>query len=331
MKPRTHVATPIAHLAGPGKLKVVDGQLAYSTGKESPFRLEAKSLRRVCCYGPVGLTDEAIVLLFEHDIEVSFLSESGGSIRGRMVHEQSSATPDRLRLFRLQDRMDARVAISAGLISAKIASQAQAARHYQRHGVSSAAQTLVRLREASERLESATTTGAIRGHEGTASSAWFALFSQLLRPPFSFPGRVRRPPTDPVNALLSLGYTLAMARAGARGSAEGLDIQLGALHDYRPGRPSLACDLVEPLRVPAVDRWVVELCNGGRVRPEDFVTDAKTGTRLKPEAFPVILEDWETHWQRCDGHGILDRTVMDFVRSLRDLIPTPLRVGEADI
>ena len=81
---------------------------------------------------------------------------------------------------------------------------------------------------------------------------------QLLRPPWRFVQRVRRPPTDPVNALLSLGYTWVLTRTVARCEAAGLEVNLGGLHDYRPGRPSLACDLMEPLRVPAVDRWVEE-------------------------------------------------------------------------
>src|SRR5205085_1352949 len=71
-------------------------------------------------------------------------------------------------------------------------------------------------------------------------------------PPWTFPDRTRRPPTDPVKPLLSLGYTWLLGRVTARVEAAGYEPSLGGLHDYRPGRPSLGCDLIEPLRVPAV-------------------------------------------------------------------------------
>src|SRR5262249_6394669 len=156
--------------------------------------------------------------------------------------------------------------------------------HYQRQGAAAAGPVLQQLQQTAERCREATSLEQLRGLEGAASAAWFSLLGQLLRPPWQFPQRVRRPPTDPVNALLSLGYTWVLTRTVARAEAAGLEVNLGGLHEYRPGRPSLACDLMEPLRVPAVDRWLVQRLNQGEMTPADFVTEGG-GIRLHPKAF----------------------------------------------
>jgi len=143
-------------------------------------------------------------------------------------------------------------------------------------------------------------------------------------PPWAFKRRVRRPPTDPVNALLSLGYTFLLTRIVARCEAVGLETALGALHDYHPGRPSLACDLIEPLRVPVVDRWVLAVCNQQRLKPESFLT-TKSGVKLEPGVFPSVLGWWEEHWAQNDCDAQLTNVVDLFLRSIRRLaaiVPT---------
>ncbi len=307
MRRVTHVATPIAHLAGPGTLASVNGQLVYRSledGTEGPLRLAPEALRAVYCYGAVGVTDAAFALLHRHDVQVAWLTAGGTRCQGRLVHADSSRTG----LRRLQH-----AAFAAGgrarewaevVVAAKIDGQWQAARHYQRQGVGEAAEAMERLAAMRERC-AGVELEVLRGLEGSASAAWFGLLGRLLNAPWEFRQRVRRPPTSPVNALLSLGYTWVLNRAVARCEAAGLEANLGALHDWRPGRPSLACDLMEPLRVPAVDRWVVLLCNQNRVGPGDFVEEGG-GIRLSPGRFGRILSDWEQHWTRTAQEAELD-------------------------
>jgi len=114
-----------------------------------------------------------------------------------------------------------------------------------------AARALARL---SKRLVSATSVETLRGLEGVAARLFFGAYRQILPPSLGFPGRRRRPPTDPVNAALSLGFTLLHGRALEAVHRAGLDPSLGALHDLAHGRPSLVCDLVE------WERHVVEAC-----------------------------------------------------------------------
>ncbi|GIX03628.1 MAG: hypothetical protein KatS3mg113_0634 [Planctomycetaceae bacterium] len=101
---------------------------------------------------------------------------------------------------------------------------------------------------------------------------------------------------------MSLAYTLLLQRIIARAESQGYEIYLGALHEYHPGRPSLACDLMEPIR-PQMDRWVVEICSRQRVVPEKFIVDSETGgLRLHPSVLPKIILFWENHWQEAQIH-----------------------------
>ena len=326
MPPATTVATPIAHLVGPGKLRVINGRLAFSTAAGQPLRLDLRRLNEVYCYGKVTLTDEALRLLAAHHVEVALLSYHGLRCRGRLVQQTSSSTALRLIQYHLLHHPPARLALARQLVQQKITSQQQAARHYQRQGQKMAGPVRRQLGELLRRAEQAETLDQLRGLEGAASAAWFGLLAQLLRPGAGFPGRQRRPPRDPVNALLSLGYTLLLNRLIARIQARGLEPNLGALHDYAPGRPSLACDLIEPWRVPLVDRWVVAQWNQGAFAPEHFRHDPQHGVRLQEKHFPRALTNWEQFLQDKKSDTSLQNTIDQFCRRLREmaqLLPQP--------
>ncbi len=333
MRRTTSVATPTAHLVGPGKLKVVNGHMAFARpGEAGAVRLEPRALRAVYCYGGVSISDEALTVLFAHDVEVAFLTAAGTRCRGRLVRSDRSHTTLRL----LQHRMLAEPArvreAAARVVLAKVESQEAAARHHRKHGVEGAKDVLARLAAVRLQVEARPEVDVLRGLEGAASAAWFDLLGQVLRPPWRFVQRVRRPPTDPVNALLSLGYTWLLARTVAACEAAGLEVNLGALHEYRPGRPSLACDLMEALRVPAVDRWVVFLCNQGLVCEADFV-EVKGGIRLQPERFGSILHEWEKFWVENAQESELERMLAGFTAWLREGtrdLPGPSDEDEAE-
>jgi CRISPR-associated protein Cas1 len=131
---------------------------------------------------------------------------------------------------------------------------------------------VARLARVLRRLDMALPLEAVRGAEGEAAQAYFAAFPHLLRgdPAFGFPGRVRRPPTDPVNALLSFVYVLLTHDARSALESVGLDPAVGFLHRDRPGRPSLALDLSEEFRAWLADRLVLTLVNRRQLAPGDF-------------------------------------------------------------
>lgn len=316
MRRTSSVAAPIAHLVGPGKLKVINGHLAFTGHEQGPIRLDPRILRTLLCYGPVGITDQAFQTLFEHDIQVAWLSPAGNRCRGRLVRSNPPTT--NIRLLQCDAFRDPALQRewACRIVAAKIETQIQAARHYQRHGSPGARPVLQQLQQSLRQCQTSPTLERLRGIEGAASAAWFALFGQLLNSPWQFTQRVRRPPTDPVNALLSLGYTWVLTRLIARCEAAGLEIYVGALHEYRPGRPSLACDLIEPFRVPAVDRWVISLCNQNKITPEDFRPE-NGGIRLQPAAFGPILRDWEDHWISGGQEEAIEQSIACLLDQLR--------------
>ncbi len=312
----TTIAAPVAHLVGPGKLKVVNGFLAFSAEGQSPLRLEPTTLRRLFCFGDVGVTDAALELLFAHEVEVAWLTPAGQRCRGRLVRSDPSTTSVRLLQYQVMAQPVWRLQLAQAIVAAKIESMTQAARHHQRHGSVEATTTLAQLENATASCAAAVGMDALRGIEGSASAAWFGLFGRLLQPPWQFDRRARRPPPDPVNALLSLGYTWLLTRTVARCEAFGLEVYLGALHEYRAGRASLACDQMEPLRTPAVDRWVLPLLNCGELTPADFVA-GENGFRLQPATFGRTLHNWENHWQQNGLDEMLDRQLTELIAVFR--------------
>jgi CRISPR-associated protein Cas1 len=134
---------------------------------------------------------------------------------------------------------------------------------------------------------------ALRGIEGAAANSYFSAFAALVPPGLGFAGRNRRPPRDPVNAVLSLAYTLLHAEAVLAAHAVGLDPAIGFYHQTSFGRDSLACDLVEPLRAH-IDLWVIRLFNRQTLRKEDFSTRASEGCLLGKAGRTRFYEAWET-------------------------------------
>jgi CRISPR-associated protein Cas1 len=294
-------------------------QLAFQAdGEENgPLRLDPTKLEILHIYGSVQITDDALQLLWTNEVEVSWLSAAGAKCRGRLVRTDSRKTTLRIRQHRILAQPTRQLQCARWIVERKIESQVKAARHYQRHGSLDTTEVLERLTRAREQCQSANLE-SLRGIEGSTSAEWFALLGRVIKKPWSFTARVRRPPTDPVNAMLSLGYTWVLNRISAQIQAAGLEVNLGALHDYRPGRPSLACDLMEPLRVPGVDRWIVGLFNQDRISEEAFVNQ-DGAIRLQPSVFGQVLADWEKHWTKGKLTEEMDEMIAEFMKWLTEV------------
>src|SRR5262245_11288426 len=134
MRRTTSVAAPVAHLVGPGKLKVINGQLAFAAPGEPPLRLQPEALRTVLCYGDVSVRGEALALLFTHHVQTAWLTPAGNRCRGQLTVADPPTTPTRLRQHRALARPEARLAWARLVVAGKIDALAGAARHHQRHG-----------------------------------------------------------------------------------------------------------------------------------------------------------------------------------------------------
>lgn len=327
VNPVPNANVPIVHLMGPGRLRVDNERLAFDAGWDDhpPTRqvfIALDRLRHLCCYGRVQISVEALHSLLANNVNVALLSLNGRDFLGRIASEHGQKPLDRVIQSIVLARPEFRFGLARTLVGDKIGSQIGAARHFQRHGVGIASEPLDRLKALADQVKQSSSIESLRGIEGMAASVWFSLFARLIHKPFQFPKRIRRPPTDPVNALLSLGYTLLTARTAARLTALGYDVALGCLHEFRSGRPSLACDHVEPLRVVAVDRWVLRVLNERKLKPGDFEEPhPQRGVRLLKAALPRVVASWEIHWRESRVSDILDRQIVAFREKLREHRP----------
>jgi CRISPR-associated protein Cas1 len=323
MRRISSIAPPTADLVGPGKLKVVNGRLAFSVPNAAPLHLDPDALRQVSCFGDVSISASALELLLAHDVEVALLTPQGHRCRGRLTGNHDSSTA--LRMVQHACYRDERLQLelARGAVLAKIASQREAVRHFQRHGTGGVPSVMQRLDAAARRAEQADALDVLRGSEGTAAAAWFELLGRLVKPPWSFRTRSHRPPRDPVNALLSLGYTWLLNRTVAKLQARGFEVNLGFLHEYHAGRPSLGCDVMEPFRVPGVDRWVVQFCNRHQLQPDDFPAQPDGGFHLPPEAFGLTVASWQNHWYDAQLESQLDDYISGFERQVRQAAQLP--------
>ncbi len=147
-----------------------------------------------------------------------------------------------------------------------------------------------RIHQALDRLDAAMEANGLRGVEGAAQAGWFESLRECIDAPWGFEARNRRPPRDPVNALLSLGYTLLQGAVGREVEQQGLDPATGFLHVPAPNRPALCLDAMEPLR-PWIDLWVIETLSD--LDPSDFHSSQTEGCRLGKTARGRFYARWE--------------------------------------
>lgn len=168
------------------------------------------------------------------------------------------------------------------------------------------------LKSALQSIPEALSAGELLGIEGCAAKAYFSAFPHLIlrnADAFAFDGRSRRPPLDPVNALLSLTYTLLGNDIASALEAVGLDPAVGFYHTLRPGRASLALDMLEELRAPLADRFVLSTINLGIITPKDFAAKENGAVYLKDEARKTFLSAWQKRKQEALTHPYLNEKI----------------------
>lgn len=250
-----------------------DGEhLVLRARAEPAVPVHILGIRQLVLVGGIAPTPRAIELLLDRGIDTVWLTSTGRYL-GRLVGGPSSSIALRLAQYRALDQPTRALELARAIVEARLRSQARLLhRHARRHGPDDELRRAITALHFN-RLRAATACDldTLRGCEGAGAAAYFSVFGKLLRnPDFRFDGRNRRPPLDPVNALLSLGYTLLTTLVESCLAVVGLDPYLGALHAPQSGRPSLACDLVEEHRVPVVDSLVVAAINRRAFRPDDF-------------------------------------------------------------
>jgi CRISPR-associated protein Cas1 len=222
----------------------------------------------------VEITSRAIITLLRNRIETVFVNSRGAAC-GRLSGPTDSHVATRMAQYRILDDDRCRFAFSRAVVEGKVKNQLVMAGRigrFQKRDVSAA---VARMKHSLAGTGKAKDRNTLRGIEGACARAYFSVFDLGFTSPQGFPGRVRRPPTDPVNALLSFLYMALLARMTAEIEREGLDPYAGMLHETGYGSPALALDLMEEFRTIVADTLVFSLFNLGIVTPDDFRTVAR--------------------------------------------------------
>jgi CRISPR-associated protein Cas1 len=249
-------------------------------------------IERVVVFGNVQLTTQTMELLMDRGIDTTFVSVSG-RLRGRLAPIPSKNVMLRCAQYeRSRDRAFS-LKVARAIVVGKISNCIQVLARYQRHrpetSINIEKAELARLQG---KVEEVHTLDSLRGVEGQAASIYFQCFGRLLSKGFHFEKRTRRPPRDPVNAMLGFGYALLHNEAISAATACGFDPYVGFYHSISYGRCSLALDLMEEMRPLLVDRLVLYLANTETVSPGQFSIQ-QDGVRMEAEARKRFLRAYE--------------------------------------
>lgn len=296
-------------------------EIPQKRGKDGSKSLPARKehiplikIDQVVVLGEVTLTASAMHLLLERNVEITFLSHYG-QFRGRLSPPFSKNGILRLAQYRAHHDMTKRCELARKFVIGKLSNQRQRLQRYNRiHHDAEVNQAIKQMNELLNNLTTlrihqsspmkllatgdhraqGTVMDTILGMEGAGSAAYFRCFGKLLSDPkrWPFSGRVKRPPTDPVNALLSFGYSLLTNKVASAVQVVGFDHFVGYLHSVFHGRPALALDLMEEFRPVIVDSVVLNLLNNRMLIPNDFVIELGA-YRLKDERRKVFFTKFE--------------------------------------
>lgn len=278
-------------------LDVEAGSLTVRLGGEIATRIPLAPLERVVLRGEAVLSTRVLAELWRHDIGLLLLSGRHGEATARLVGRPHDDVALRLAQYRRASDAAARDEAARAIVAAKLAAEvrllgrALEVRPDRRKPLTDAIASLERVQARIAKAGEGLDRNALNGLEGAGAAAYFRAYATLFPDALGFARRRRRPPPDPVNVCLSLGYTLLHHEAVREAQVVGLDPLLGFLHVPERGRESLASDLIEPLR-PHVDEWVWRRFAGRELRLEHFSHErgggcllGKAGRRLFYDAF----------------------------------------------
>ncbi len=259
--------------------------------REVLYELPLAKAAAVAVFGNVQVTTQALSEMLERRVPLALFTRNG-RLKGRLLPAASGNVFVRLAQYRAAEDERRALELARASVAAKLLNCAALIQDYRAHYPSGTlAGACEQLQVLASRAVVAASASELLGYEGAGGAAYFEVFPSLIRCGLDFPGRRRHPPTDPVNALLSLGYTMLGNELHAVAEGIGLDPYLGFLHRPDYGRPSLALDLLEAFR-PSIDRLTLRIVNERILTEEDFARRV-----LGPLAGGVVLISgaWERY------------------------------------
>ena len=302
--------------------------LQITKGKEKIAQMPLIRLDNILIFGNAQISTQAMAALLEEGIDVSFLSRNG-RLRGRLASAMSKNVLLRIAQYERHLDDEFQLDLARTIVKAKIRNGRKVIQRFlNNHPEFDFAKELQLIGETLKKLDNQRSVNSLMGAEGIAGAAYFQAFGQMFLKDFQFQTRTRRPPKDPVNALLSFGYTLLTNEILALITAHGLDPHIGFLHGIVYGRPSLALDIVEEFRHPVIDRFVLSLLNHKKLQHNDF-EEKENGVYLNTDGRKTFFKYYDELMQRAvrgenprlDLRALLKRQVRAIAATIKSSAP----------
>lgn len=262
--------------------------------EEKAETIPPSMIDQVVVLGRGSVTTPALHLLMENDVPVHFI-DGRGRYKGSLTSGRGRGYAAKRLQFEAAFSPEKTLRIARSVVAGKILSQQKTLTRFRNRrlpgdeAMSRACRDLMSAMRCCRMCEDVDT---VRGLEGAGAAAYFSVFGRVLPPPWSFVSRTRRPPRDPVNALLSFGYTMLLSNVVGAICVVGLDPCVGFLHPEYRGRPALALDLMEEFRSPVVDRLVASMLNQRLLKPNQFERTPDGGVLMNGPARKVFLRNF---------------------------------------
>lgn len=259
--------------------------------------IPAETLEVIEVFGRVQLTTQCMTECLKRGITVIFYS-TNGAYYGRMISTNHVNVQRQRMQAKMGENIDFQLKFSKKIIDAKIRNQVVILRRYARNRNVNISRDVVEMQNMHKSLAEAVSIEQIMGYEGTAAKIYFRTLGKLVEPEFRFNGRSRRPPKDPFNSMISLGYSIILNELYGKIEAKGLNPYFGLMHRDREQHPTLASDLMEEWRAVLIDSTVLSMINGHEVSKDEFYIDPEQpGVFLDRDIFKRYLQKLEVKFR----------------------------------
>lgn len=295
----------------------LDGEnIVIIQDKSELGRVPLHNIESIITAGYTGVSPALMGKCVHDHIQLIFISRSGRFL-ARVTGEPCGNVLLRREQYRLADDKNASVKYGRNIIAAKLYNSASVVDrcvrdHALRVNVEELRNTTTLLKDQAKLCLETTDVDSLRGIEGESANQYFSVFDQLIlqsKDDFKFIKRTKRPPLDNVNALLSFAYTLLAGMYTSAIDCVGLDPYVGFVHTDRPGRESLALDLMEELRAPFADRFVITLINNRLITKDDFDLREDGAVMLNDVGKRKFLDAWQKKKKEIITHPFLKEKV----------------------
>ncbi len=272
---------------------IVENRFQVKYKNDMVKSIPAETLEVIEVFGKIQLSTQCMTECLKRGITVLFYS-TNGSYYGRLISTSHVNVERQRRQAAFGENDEFKLEFSKKIIEAKIKNQIVILRRYARTKKENIERAIVEMRNMHQKISSAKTSEQIMGYEGTAAKIYFKMLGTLVDSEFSFSGRSKRPPADPFNSMISLGYSIIMNEIYGKIEGKGLNPYFGILHKDREKHPTLASDLMEEWRAVLVDSTVLSMLNGHELTADDFYTGTEQpGVFLEKEGFKKYVQKLE--------------------------------------